>query len=315
MQRHSTLSGGNALNILVTGSSGLIGSELCAFFKKRDHRILRLLRRTPLGDEEIRWDPSAGKLDTSLIEGLDAVVHLAGENIAGGRWTASKRLRIRQSRVQGTRFLAQSLAGLLNPPKVLISVSAIGYYGDRGEERLDEESSPGEGFLPKVCKDWESATEAAAARGIRVVMPRIGMVLSAEGGALDLMLPIFRLGIGGKIGTGRQYMSWIAIGDLIGIINHVIYHESLRGPVNAVSPNPETNVAFARTLGRVLSRPAVFALPAVAARCAFGQMADELLLSSARVVPAKLLHSGYAYQFPELEGALRHILQKPVSRT
>jgi uncharacterized protein (TIGR01777 family) len=302
------------LNILITGSSGLIGSELCAFFKKDGHRILRLVRRTPLAADEIRWDPSSATLDKSAIEGLDAVVHLAGENIAGGRWTAKKRLRIRESRVQGTRLLAQALAHLFDPPKVFISASAVGYYGDRGEEQLNEENSPGKGFLSEICREWEKATEPAAMRGIRVVIPRIGMVLSSAGGALALMLPLFRSGMGARIGNGRQYMSWIAIDDLVGIINHAVIQESLQGPVNVVSPNPETNLAFTQTLGRVLSRPAIFALPAFAVRLALGEMADELLLASSNVVPAKVLQSGYAYAFPKLESALHHLLLKPASQ-
>ena len=183
------------------------------------------------------------------------MVHLAGENIAGGRWTAEKKRRIRESRIQGTRFLAQALAHLPDPPKVLVSVSAVGYYGDRGDEQLEEESEPGTGFLADLCREWESATEPASRRGIRVVIPRLGMVLSPAGGALALMLPVFRLGIGGRIGSGRQYMSWIAMEDLLGVFYHAIHSESLQGPVNAVSPNPVTNLEFSKTLGRVLSRP------------------------------------------------------------
>jgi uncharacterized protein (TIGR01777 family) len=302
------------LNVLVTGSSGLIGSEICSFLTKSKHRVLRMVRRSPLEADEISWNPSSGTLDRSALEGLDAVVHLAGENIGSGRWTAKKKLRIRESRVQGTRLLCQSLAQLFDPPEVLVSVSAIGYYGDRGVEQLDEESSPGKGFLPETCREWESATEPAAVRGIRVVILRIGMVLSSAGGALALMLPIYRLGIGGRIGNGRQYISWIAIDDVVGAINYAINRKRLQGPVNAVSPNPETNLAFTQTLSRVLSRPAMFALPAFAARFALGEMADELLLSSSRVMPAKLLKSGYAFAFPRLEGALRHILQRPASQ-
>jgi len=299
------------LNILITGSTGLIGSELASFLIKNGHRVLRMVRRDPSGADEIRWDPSSGTLDKSAIEGLDAVIHLAGESIASGRWTAAKRRRIRESRIQGTHLLAQSLAHLFDPPKTLVSVSAIGYYGDRGEQQLDETSSAGRGFLPDLCREWEAATEPAAMRGIRVVIPRVGMVLSAAGGALALMLPVFRLGIGGRIGSGRQYMSWIAIEDLVGAINHAVNCETLQGPVNAVSPNPATNSEFTKTLAQVLARRAAFALPAFAARLAFGQMADGVLLSSARVAPARLNESGYRFAFPELEGALRRVLQEP----
>jgi uncharacterized protein (TIGR01777 family) len=299
------------LNILLTGSAGLIGSELGSFLIKNKHRVLRLVRRAPAGPDEVEWDPYSETLNLQALEGIDAVVHLAGESIASGRWTAEKKHRIRESRVKGTRLLAQSLASLFDPPKVLVSVSAIGYYGDRSEEHLNEKSGAGNGFLPELCREWETATSPAANRGIRVVIPRIGVVLSAAGGALALMLPIFRLGIGGRIGSGRQYMSWITIDDLVGIIDHVIRFESIQGPVNAVSPNPVTNLVFSKTLGQVLSRPVLFALPAFAARLAFGQMANEALLASARVSPARLIESGYQFAFPELEGALCRILQKP----
>jgi len=297
------------MNILITGASGFIGSELRSFLTRNRHHVIRLVRKPKSGTDEAHWDPAAGLIDLEPLEGLDGVVHLAGENIAEGRWTPEKQRRIRESRIQGTRFLAQSLARLFDPPKVLVSVSAIGYYGDRGEEQLDEESEAGTGFLAELCKEWENATGPAVIRGIRVVTPRIGMVLSAEGGALPLMLPVFRKGIGGRIGNGRQYMSWITLDDLVGILDHAIRNESLHGPVNAVTPSPVTNREFTATLGRVLSKPAVFILPAFAARVAFGKMADEVLLASARVLPTQLKETGYKYKFPELEGALRHALQ------
>jgi uncharacterized protein len=298
------------LNILITGSTGLIGSALTSYFVKHQHRVIRLVRRLAAGPDEIAWDPLSGTLDKSAIEGLDAVVHLAGANIASGRWTATKKRRIRESRIAGTRFLSQSLARLFDPPKVFVSASAIGYYGNRGEEELDESSSMGEGFLPELCREWEMATAPAAMKHIRIVIPRLGMVLSGDRGALALMLPLFRLGLGGKIGSGRQYVSWIAIDDLAGIILHAINCETLQGPLNAVSPNPITNLEFSKTLGLVLSRPAVFTVPAFAARLAFGQMADEVLLSGAKVLPARLTQSGFRFSFPQLESALRHILHK-----
>jgi uncharacterized protein (TIGR01777 family) len=297
------------MNILVTGASGLIGKALTAHLTRTGHQVSRMVRKERPGPREVRWDPSRGVLDTGPLEGLDAVLHLAGENISEGRWTAEKKRRIRDSRIQGTQLLAQSLARLFDPPKVLVSVSAIGYYGDRGEEVLDETSAKGSGFLADVCEEWENATAPALMRGIRVVRPRFGMVLSATGGALARMLPAFRLGIGGRIGNGRQYVSWIAIEDLVSILDHAIHNESLHGPVNVVAPNPVTNREFTATLARTLSKPAFFALPAFAARLAFGQMADEVLLASARVSPARMESSGYKFRFAELEGALRHALQ------
>jgi uncharacterized protein (TIGR01777 family) len=301
------------LNILVTGSTGLIGSELYSFLTNKKHRILRMVRRGTPKPDEILWNPSSGALGSSSLEGLDAVVHLAGESIASKRWTAKKMRRIRESRIKGTNLLAQSLAHLSDPPKVLVSVSAVGFYGNRGEEQLNEESGAGEGFLAQVCREWESATAPASERGIRVVIPRVGMILSARGGVLSQMLPIYRLGIGGTIGSGRQYMSWIAIDDMVGVINHVIQHDSVRGPVNAVSPNPVTNSTFSKTLGRVLSRPTMFALPAFAVQLALGKMADELLLSSSRVSPVRLVESGFRFAFPKLEEALRYILHRPAA--
>jgi uncharacterized protein (TIGR01777 family) len=295
------------MNILVSGSTGLIGSELCLFLSKNNHRIVRLVRHADAGPDEIRWDPSRGILDTQALERLDAVVHLAGENIASGRWTEKKKRRIRESRINGTRTLAQSLSHLFDPPKVLVSLSAVGYYGNRGDEQLNEECASGDGFLPDLCREWETATQAAVIRGIRVVIPRVGIVLSARGGAMARMLPFFRLGLGGRIGSGRQYMSWIALEDLLRVIHHAILTPSLHGPVNAVSPNPVTNRDFSQALGRALSRPARFVLPAFAARIAFGRMADEALLASARVTPARLAQSGFAFHFPELDGALRHL--------
>jgi uncharacterized protein len=297
------------MNILVSGSTGLIGSELCSFFSKNNHHIVRLVRGAVAGPDEIRWDPFKGILDTQALERLDAVVHLAGENIASGRWTEKKKRRIRESRINGTRLLAQSLSRLFDPPKVLISISAVGYYGDRGDEQLNEESTAGTGFLPDLCREWEAATEAAIIRGIRVVIPRLGVVLSTRGGAMARMLPFFRLGLGGRIGSGRQYMSWIALEDLLRIIHHAILTPSLHGPVNAVSPNPVTNEDFSKALGRALSRPARFALPAFAARIAFGKMANEALLASARVAPARLAQSEFKFHFPELDGALRHLFK------
>jgi uncharacterized protein len=297
------------VKILVTGSSGLIGSALIPYLSARDHAVVRLVRsQTQQGGDAIRWDPVAGTLDQAAIEGLDAVVHLAGEDISSGTWTAAKKARIRQSRVEGTRLLAQALGSLDRPPRVLACASAIGYYGDRGDEILTEESEPGTGFLASVCRDWEGAAMPAAEAGIRVVHLRIGVVLSAEGGALARMLGPFRMGMGGPLGSGRQYVSWVAVDDALEAIGHVLSAQTLRGAVNVASPRPVTQSEFARTLGRVLGRPTVLGMPAFAVRLMFGEMANELLLSSQRLDPARLLSSGFEFRFPELEAALRHLL-------
>jgi len=299
------------MKIAITGASGLIGSALVVSLKSDGHHVHRLVRTiTPAETDAIAWDPNAGTIDRDALEGLDAVVHLAGESIASGRWTHEKKRRILDSRVKGTRLLAEALAGLEAPPRCLISASAIGYYGNRADETLTEDKPPGAGFLPEVCVQWESAAQPAAARGMRVVFPRIGIVLSSSGGALPRMLPPFQMGVGGKIGSGRQYMSWIDLDDLIGVIRHAIQTDPLRGPVNAVAPNPVPNEEFTRILGKVLSRPTLFAMPAFAARIAMGEMADALLLASARVIPAALERSGYEFRYPQLEASLRHVLNR-----
>jgi uncharacterized protein (TIGR01777 family) len=249
-------------------------------------------------------------VDTGGLEDMDAVVHLAGENIASGRWTAERKRRIRDSRVRGTRLLADSLARLKEPPKVLVCASAIGYYGNRPEETVNEDSSSGSGFLPEVCREWEKATKPAEESGIRVVGTRFGIVLSPSGGALAKMLLPFRLGAGGKIGSGQQYMSWISLDDAIGAIDHALVTESLAGAVNVVAPRPVTNSEFTKTLGQVLRRPTLFPMPAIAARLLLGEMAEELLLASIRVEPARLLATGYKFRHPDLEGALRQLLGK-----
>jgi hypothetical protein len=293
------------MKVLVTGSSGLIGSALVAQLKD----CVKLVRREPSHPNETRWDPERAIIDEAALEGLDAVVHLAGENIAG-RWDQEKKAKIRDSRIKGTALLSNALARLSQKPKVFVCASAVGYYGDRGDQILTEASPPGSGFLPEVCRLWEAATEPAAESGIRVVNLRIGIVLSSRGGALARMLTPFKLGLGGPIGSGQQYMSWIDLEDLIRIITHALKAESLCGPVNAVAPNPVTNAEFARALGRALSRPALLPLPAFAARLAFGQMADELLLASARVKPEKLLSSGFQFNYPDIDSSLRHILER-----
>lgn len=298
------------MTVLVTGSTGLVGSSLVPHLEARGHRVLRLVRTSPKDDVERRWDPETGELAPAALEGIQAMVHLAGENIASGRWNEAKKGRIRSSREDGTRLLAKGLAGLQTPPGVLVSASAIGYYSNRGDEILNEESPPGADFLAETCIAWENAARPAADAGVRTVNLRIGIVLSADGGALAKMLFPFKMGVGGVIGGGDQYMSWVSISDLTRIIVHALNVETLEGPVNAVAPAPVTNREFTKTLGGVLSRPTLFPMPAFAARLAFGEMADALLLSSTRVTPNRLQESGYDFQHPELEGALRHVLER-----
>ncbi len=298
-----------AMHIAVSGSSGLVGSALVSSLTAGGHRVTRLVRRSP-GGNDVLWDPAEGIRDLPKLAGVDGVVHLAGENIAAGRWTEARKAEIRRSRVEGTRRLCESLAKLGARPKVLVSASAIGFYGDRGVEILTEDSAPGSDFLAGVCREWEAATELASRAGIRVVHLRFGMILSPAGGALKKMLLPFKMGAGGRIGSGAQFMSWIAIDDAVGVIQHALSTESIRGPVNAVAPAPVTNAEFTRTLARVLSRPAIVPMPAFAARLAFGELADALLLSSQRVMPSRLKESGYRFRYPELEGALRHLLNQ-----
>jgi hypothetical protein len=294
--------------VLVSGSSGLIGAALVKELQTNGYQVMHLVRRSSAAPNQIVWDPTK-PLAPGAVSGFNAVIHLAGESIVG-RWTETKKRNIRESRVLGTRHLAEALAQTAVPPQVFICASAIGYYGDRGEEILREESPPGRGFLAEVCAEWEAASPAAVRAGIRTAHIRTSVVLSTSGGALAKMLTPFRLGLGGKIGNGRQWFSWIALRDEIGIIMHVLNSNSLRGPVNTVAPNPVTNAEFTRTLGSVLSRPTIFPMPAFAARLAFGQMADELLLVSQRVEPAKALASGYVFRQPDLRQALESILRK-----
>jgi uncharacterized protein (TIGR01777 family) len=293
--------------ILVSGSSGLIGAALVPALQSNGYEVVRLVRGASASGR-VGWDP-ARPLAPESVSGFEVIIHLAGESIVG-RWTEAKKRRIRESRVQGTRALAAALAKAPQRPRLLISASAIGYYGNRGEETLREDSSSGDGFLPEVCREWEAAAEPASKAGIRAVQMRFGVVLSALGGALQKMLLPFRMGVGGKVGNGRQWMSWIAIDDLVGAIQHVIKTDTLRGPVNGVGPGPVRNAEFTKTLASVLSRPAIFPMPGFAARLAFGQMADELLLASQRVEPAKLMASGYVFQKPDLSTALEDILKK-----
>lgn len=302
------------MHVVVSGSHGLVGSALVPFLTTGGNRVTRLVRGTAARPDETAWDPVRGTVDASRLDGVDGVVHLAGENIAAGRWTPARKAEIRRSRVDGTRTLCEVLARLPHPPKILVSASAIGVYGDRGAEILTEGSVPGTGFLTDVCQEWEAATGPATRAGIRVVNLRFGMVLSPRGGALRKLLLPFRLGMGGRIGSGEQFTSWIALDDAIEVLHHVLCEETVRGPVNAVAPGPVTNAEFARTLARILRRPTLLPVPVFAARLAFGEMADALLLASACVMPASLQASGYRFRFPELEAALRHLLGRVETR-
>lgn len=303
------------MRVIITGATGLIGSALVRSLLADGHTVTRLVRGGRKGSPspgvaDVSWDPAAGAIDAGALEGHDAAVHLAGEPVAEGRWTEEKKQRIRESRAHGTRLIAETLARLTRKPLVLVSASATGYYGDRGSELLTEESAPGVDFLSDVCREWEAAARPAAEAGLRVTHPRIGVVLDAAGGALPRMLTPFKLGVGGRLGDGRQYMSWITLPDVVGVIRRMLTDEQLRGPVNAVAPQPVTNEEFTKTLGRVLGRPTLFAVPEFAARLAFGGVADALLLASQRVEPARLKAVGFEFADPTLEGALRRILKK-----
>jgi uncharacterized protein len=287
-----------------------VGTALIKALEPDRHEIHRLVRHYPGSPSEIEWSPDRYSIALSLIEGFDAVVHLAGEPIAEGRWTDEKKKRIRESRVKGTKLLSDALANLTQPPKTLLSASAIGYYGDRDDEVLTETSAPGNDFLSEVCVEWEQATSHATTMGIRVVNTRFGIILAKEGGALKKMLPPFRMGIGGRIGSGKQWMSWIALDDVIGALKFALTNDTLSGPVNFVAPNAVRNAEFTKTLGNVLSRPTIFPIPAFGVRFAFGEMADALLLSSQRAEPKELKESGYQFQYSQLAPALAHILNR-----
>lgn len=293
--------------VVVAGASGLVGRALVAALTARGHRVRRLVRRAPATLDEIRWDPATGACDPGVLGEADAVINLAGENLAAGRWTAARREGILRSRVDTTRTLVAAVSRAARRPTVFINASATGIYGDRGDEVLTETSAAGTGFLADVCRAWEEPLAALPA-GVRAVALRTGVVLTPEGGALAKMLPAFRLGVGGRLGNGRQWMSWITLGDLVGAISHVLADPRCQGPVNAVAPAPVTNAAFTAALGAALRRPAILPVPVFALRLLFGQMADEALLSSTRAVPQVLLGSGFAFRDADLGPALRRML-------
>ncbi len=294
------------MDIAVTGASGLIGRALTAALVADGHRVVPLVRRSPRpGEDAITWDPTAGTIDAASLEGIGAVVHLAGEGIAERRWTPEQKIRILNSRVDGTTLLSTTLAGLNRKPSVFLSGSAIGFYGDRGDEELTEQSSPGDIFLSEVCEAWERATAPAEAAGIRVVHLRTGIVLDPSGGALAKTLPLFKMGLGGRLGSGRQWWSWISIADEVGAIRFLLDHD-LHGPVNLTAPHPVTNAEFTKVLGKVLGRPTVLPVPAFGPKLLLGaELAQQLLFTSARVLPSALADAGYAFATPDLEGALR----------
>lgn len=300
------------MRVAITGGTGFIGTALRARLRSTGHEPT-IVSRSDRGPGSIRWDPTAGRLDPEALADHDAVVHLAGESILGLRWTEEKKRRIRDSRTLGTDLVARTMAELAGNgrgPGVLVSVSGINYYGDRGEEVLTEDSASGEGFLAQVCRDWEAATRPAADAGVRVAIVRVGIVQSREGGALRAQLPLFQLGLGGRIGSGEQYTSWISLEDLVGVLVHALETSEVSGPLNATGPEPVPQEEYAATLGRVLGRPTVVPVPAFAPRLALGQMADELLLASLRVVPERTVASGYTFRHPTLETALRSVLHR-----
>lgn len=305
------------MRILVSGSTGFLGTSLIDTLERESHAIVRLVRPESVQRkanttraQAVRWDPVAGQFDATAAERADALVHLAGASISGGRWSVSRKNLLRTSRIEATRHLIGALSRLRYPPRVIVASSGIGYYGDRGEEILTEESSSGGDFLSALCREWEAETARGAEFGARVVMLRFGIVLAAHGGALPLMALPFKLGAGGRLGSGRQWMSWLTIGEAVGMIRFALANPGLAGPANAVTPNPVRNADFTRILAKTLHRPALFPVPAFALRLALGEMADALLLPSQRVMPSKLEETGYQFIQPDLAMAIAEVFRK-----
>ena len=298
------------MNVLITGSSGFIGSALSARLRAEGHGVVRLVRREPApGSGEARWDPESGYIDDAALEEIDGVVHLAGENIANRRWNDAQKARIRDSRTRGTTLLANALARTSPTPRCLVSASAVGYYGDRGAESLAETEPPGADFIAQATAEWEMASQPAADAGIRVAVMRLGMVFDSSGGPLKRMLPPFRMGLGGRLGSGRQYMSWLSLEDAVGAFVHALRADTLSGPVNVCVPQPVTNADFTRALGKALGRPAFFAVPRFALRIALGEMADAVVFST-NMSSAKLVESGFEFRHTDIEATLREMLSR-----
>jgi len=313
LDRHATHAVKPRLTVAITGSTGLIGSNLRSFLSTGGHRVVRLLRdRRRLGQDGIFWNPDTGEIDKDGLAGVDAVVHLSGLSLASGRWTEARKKVLVESRVRSTDLIARTLARMARGPRTLVCASAVGFYGNRGDERLDESSSPGKGFLAQLTREWEAASRPAQSAGIRVVSLRQGVAITPAGGALGQMLLPFKMGIGGRLGSGRQYFSWIDLDDLVGIHLHVLYDTSISGPVNATAPNPVTNATFTSALGRVLGRPTLIPLPGIAVKAAFGQLGEEALLWGQRVVPTKLASAGFRFRYEGVEDSLRHQLGRPL---
>ncbi len=296
------------MRILMSGTSGFLGKNLVLSLEKKGHEVIRLVRNKDKATNTVYWNPQEGILEN--FPAIDAVIHLSGENIGNERWSQEKKKKIRDSRVLSTLLLSKTLSEMENPPKIFLCASACGFYGNQGEKKLTEESPQGKGFLAQTCQDWENATQEAKSRGIRVASLRFGIILSPEGGVLEKMILPFKLGLGGTIGNGKQYVSWISLDDAIGAIVHVLGCESLQGPINIVAPEPTTNEKFSKLLGKILCRPTFFYIPPMATRVVLGEMADELLLYSMRTIPEKLLKAGYAFSHPDIETALLSLLQK-----
>jgi uncharacterized protein (TIGR01777 family) len=308
LMRHDQYADEQRLRIAITGATGLIGTELTAFLETGGHTVHRISRSSPSRDTDIQWTPREDRLDADRLEGVDAVIHLAGENLAGGSWTEERKQRILKSREAGTSLVARTLASLEDPPEVLISASAVGFYGDTGDEVADESTPPGDTFLSEVCQRWEQAAQPAADSGIRVVHPRLGVVLSPKGGALAEMLTPFKFGVGGRIGSGDQWMPWVTLDDVVGALNMCLFNSDIDGPINVTSPNPVPNHEFVDTLGDVLNRPTILPLPAFAVRMLFGEMGEETLLQGQRVDPAILREHDFDFAHPRLKSALEFVL-------